>query len=111
MIRFEKTGGGGIEAARLAANWDTKICSNNWKHDRFFLTDASGILVYPSLSVEFVKCIILLVLKFPSHLFAGGNVSKSVMMDCLIFWAEQTSFMRLLIPRLLVNRNTDQFLT
>lgn len=41
-----------------------------------------------SLSTEFVKCIILLVLKFPSHLFAGGNVSKSVMMDCLIFWAE-----------------------
>lgn len=37
----------------------------------FFVTDACGILVYPSLSVEFVKCIILLVLKFPSHLFAG----------------------------------------
>lgn len=54
----------------------------------FFVTDASGVLVYPSLSVEFAKCIILLVLKFPSDLFAGGNVSKSVMMDCLIFWAE-----------------------
>lgn len=54
----------------------------------FFVTDASGILVYPSLSVKFVKCIILLVLKFPSHLFAEGNVRKSVMMDCLIFWAE-----------------------
>lgn len=39
--------------------------------DFFSVTDACGILVYPSLSVEFVKCIILLVLKFPSHLFAG----------------------------------------
>lgn len=54
----------------------------------FFVADAGGILVYPTLSAEFVKCIILLVLKFPSHLFAGEHVSKSVMMDCLIFWAE-----------------------
>lgn len=72
MIWFEKNRRRGLDAARLAAKWDTKICSNNWKHDRFFLTDASGILVYPSLSAEFVKYIILLVLKFPSHLFAGG---------------------------------------
>lgn len=47
--------------------------------DFFFVTDASGI------AIEFVKCIILLVLKFPSHLFSGGNISKSAMMDYLIF--------------------------
>lgn len=42
----------------------------------FSMANASGILVSPSLSVEFVKCIILLVLKFSFHLFAGGKFEQ-----------------------------------
>lgn len=106
-----KEGRGGKDAVSLAANGGHEICSNNWKHDRFSLTDACGILVYPSLSAEFVKCIILLVLKFSSHLFAGGK-REQISHDGLPNFPRlnKPSFIRLLIPGLLVNRNIYQFL-
>lgn len=71
----ERRQGGGLDIACLAANRDAKI-SNNWKHDWFSAANASGILVSPSLSAEFVKCIILSVWKFPRHLFAGGKCEQ-----------------------------------
>lgn len=103
--------GGRGDAASLAANGGYKICSNNWKPNRFPWTDASGILVYPSLSAEFVKCIILLVLKFSSHLFAGEK-REQISHDGLPNFPglNKPSFIRLLIPGLLVNRNIYQFL-
>lgn len=111
MIGFEKGEKVGGEAVGLAANRGYTICSNNWKHGRFSLTDASGIFVYPSLSAEFVKCIILLVLKFSSHLFAGGK-REQISHDGLPNFPglNKPSFIRLLIPGLLVNRNIYQFL-